>query len=465
MPLAVAVLLAWSAVSFGAVYPWAYLPAGAGIAAIAAVVLANARVRWSLNAPAAAALVLVLAIASQVVPVAATVLTPSSHGAGKVLSAIDIGYANGVTAAHSLSVNAAATWFGLAAFALLATWAVSMTALFADTRRLHETVRNVTVVGCVLALVGLVQRVTFNGKLLWFWTPRFYATNGFGPFVNRNHFAGWMLLAVALAVGYLFGTLSRSRGPQRMSLRDTLLWLGSREAVTPVLVSISVIVMLCSVVWTMSRSGIVGTGVALTIPLAAATRRCTASTHRLLLVVYLLFVTTGVVAWRGTDTLAHWYADTSTLEWRMQLWKDTVPALRDFWLTGSGLNTYGTVMLVYPRADMSVLPREAHNDYLQLAVEGGLLLCIPVVLLVFGVGRTIVRRLREPQNEMTWWIRMGACAGICGMAVQELTEFSLQIPAVALLFATSLAIAVHQPAQAAPRRNGTRRPEALVTSI
>jgi O-antigen ligase len=464
MPFAVAALLAWSAFSFGAVYAWAYLPAAVGIVVFGAVVLVTSRPGLSLDAPIVAALVLAAALAAQVVPVTAAVLGPASHGAQRVLSAIDIGYANGLTHTHPLSVDAAATWFGLAALVLLAVWLVSTSVVFSDASRLHHTVRNIIVIGCALGLVGIAQRATFNGKLLWFWTPRFSAGNGFGPFVNRNHFAGWMLLAVALAVGYLFGTFSRSSVPRGRAMRDKLLWLGTRDAVTPVLVSASVAVMLCGVVWTMSRSGIVATGVALTVLLAAAIRRSQAGMHRVVLTVYLVCVVTGIVAWRGTDTLVRWYADTSTLEWRVQLWKDTMPALEDFWVTGSGLNTYGTVMMIYPRTDLSVQPREAHNDYLQLAVEGGLLVCVPVVLLVVAAGRVIVARLRQPQDEMTWWIRMGAVAGICGIAVQELTEFSLQIPAVALLFVTCVAIALHQPAQAA-RRGRPRHPQVLVTSI
>ena len=174
------------------------------------------------------------------------------------------------------------------------------------------------------------------------------------------------------------------------------------------------------------------------------------------LAAYLLVVVTGVVAWRGPDTLYAWYGNTQTLEWRFELWKNTLPALRDFWMTGSGLNTYGTLMVSYAPANMSQQPREAHNDYLQLAVEGGLLVCLPVFLLIVAVGRKVLQRLMQPQDEITWWVRMGATAGVCGIAVQELTEFSLQIPGVALLFATCVALAVHEPAPG-PRRRHTSR--------
>jgi O-antigen ligase len=225
--------------------------------------------------------------------------------------------------------------------------------------------------------------------------------------------------------------------------------------------------MVCSILWTMSRSGIAGTGVALAILTFVLAYRSRGRAQTVWAVGLVLFATAGLVAWRGTDTLVGWYGNTSTLEWRFQLWNDTLPALRDFWLTGSGFNTYGTVMLLYPRTDLTVFPKEAHSDYLQLAVEGGLLVGIPVLLLIVAVAREAVRRLRQPQDEMTWWIRMGAVAGICGMAVQELTEFSLQIPGVALMFATCVAIAIHEPAPIAleKRRREVQAKPRLVTSL
>jgi O-antigen ligase len=270
--------------------------------------------------------------------------------------------------------------------------------------------------------------------------------------VNRNHFAGWMLLVLMLSVGHLFGRLSSGRTATISTWRERLLWLGSPDGTPAILMAVAILVMACSLVWTMSRSGIAGAAVAITILCGAAVYRAKRPALRIMFAGYLLLTVLGVIAWRGADTLVDWYGNTSTLEWRIDLWKDTLPALKDFWVTGSGFNTYGTVMLAYPRTDLSLRPVEAHNDYLQLAVEGGVLLCVPVFLLVVAVARTTLRRLKQPQDEMTWWIRMGAAAGICGIAVQELTEFSLQIPGVALLFATCVALAVHEPAPLQSRR-------------
>ena len=73
--------------------------------------------------------------------------------------------------------------------------------------------------------------------------------------------------------------------------------------------------------------------------------------------------------------------------------------------------------------------------------------------------------MKAPQDETSWWIRMGAVAGMCGMAVQELSEFSLQIPAVALLFATCLAMALHPSPLASGRRAARSERESELVAV
>ncbi len=448
-------LLGWGVFSFGAVYPWAYGALAVGIAICA---FRTARVT-PIGKPGLVVLsigLLMLACGAQLVSLPRETLEQLSPSTARFLRAVNFAYASGLIDGHAVSIDPSRTVRGVAFVIFGVAWAWVCASLAQQTAGFTRALaRNVVALGIVVAIIGLAQRATFNGKLLWFWQPMFYSTNAFGPFVNRNHFAGWMLLALMLTVGYLFGRFTQLASV-KTTWRDRMLWIGSPDGTMLIFTGVAIAVMGCSLVWTMSRSGIAAAGIGASILFAAAVYRSKHRALRVALAGYLLVTVVGVVAWRGTDTLFAWYGNTTTLEWRFVLWNDTVPALKDFWVTGSGLNTYGTLMVGYPHSDMSTQPREAHNDYLQLAVEGGLLLCIPVFLLAAAVGREILRRLVQPQDEMTWWIRMGAVAGICGIAVQELTEFSLQIPGVALLFATCVALAVHEPVQVQSRRRAHR---------
>ena len=89
---------------------------------------------------------------------------------------------------------------------------------------------------------------------------------------------------------------------------------------------------------------------------------------------------------------------------------------------------------------------EAHNDYLQIAAEGGLLLGLPIALAVGIFIREVRRRFTESGDDTrTWWLRVGAVTGIAVIALQELVDFSLQMPGNAVLLALLMATAVHRP--------------------
>jgi O-antigen ligase len=122
---------------------------------------------------------------------------------------------------------------------------------------------------------------------------------------------------------------------------------------------------------------------------------------------------------------------------------------RDFPLVGSGIDTFATAIVAYETPDRPTLFTEAHNEYLQLASEGGLLVCVPAVgaLAVFIVA--VWRRFSQPAaSQMTWWIRVGAVAGLIAIALQSSVEFSLRIPANAVLCSVLCAIALHREAAA-----------------
>jgi O-antigen ligase len=109
-------------------------------------------------------------------------------------------------------------------------------------------------------------------------------------------------------------------------------------------------------------------------------------------------------------------------------------------------------MRVYQRHDMAAHYTAAHNDYLQLAAEGGLLVGIPAIWVFVVLCRSIRRRFLEQTDDAeTYWIRIGAVTGLVAIALQEVVDFSLQIPGNALLFGVLCAIAIHSPShRAAP---------------
>jgi O-antigen ligase len=262
----------------------------------------------------------------------------------------------------------------------------------------------------------------------------------YGPFVNRNHMGTWLVMALLLVTGYILARFEdRARGASVATAIDTpMIWLIGAAAS-----------MLTAIIASLSRSAAVATVAGTCVLAALAARRRGRGRWGLLLAIA---AGTGILISnpRTTDLGRRFEDSRTTATWaRPQIWRETLPIVRDFALTGTGAGSYPTAMIVYQQSDRTLFFNQAHNHYLQLAAEGGLLLLVPLAVAAVALARGAARRLGADRSPM-FWIRAGACAGGVGAAVQSLWETGLRFPANGLLFAMLAAIAIHD-----------RRPDAL----
>jgi O-antigen ligase len=204
--------------------------------------------------------------------------------------------------------------------------------------------------------------------------------------------------------------------------------------------------MTLSLVLTMSRSGMSALLLAVSVTCIFALRRQDSRGSRMVKVAFLTLLLLVVGAWVGADAIMARFTQTdwSQFNGRRGAWADAWNIATRFPLTGTGLNTYGVATLFFQQHDLSFHYVQAHNDYLQLAAEGGLLLAVPAVI-ILGVFVAIVRRrFIEETSTTTYWLRVGAVTGLAAIALQETVEFSLQMPGDATLFAVLCAIALHR---------------------
>ncbi len=316
----------------------------------------------------------------------------------------------------------------------------------------------IIIIGVGLAIVGIVQKPLYTGKIYGFWISQ-EGGNPFGPFVNKNHFAGWMLMAIPVALGYLCAGIAKSLRGVKPEWHYRFLWFSSADASKLIMTASGITAMALALVLTLSRSGISALGVALAITGWFALRRLQERSRKAVALGYLVLLSTLVLGWVGVDTVASHFAapDWGQLNGRSGAWADAVATFRRHWLTGTGLNTYQVANVFYQQHDKASFVSSAHNDYLQLAAEGGVLLIVPILLCILVFARDVRRRFREDGQSSSYWLRAGAVTGLVAMALQESVEFSLQIPGNAALFAVVCAIALHRsPYRPAPRTGPSR---------
>lgn len=429
--------LAWGVFAFGAVYPWAFTVLAVLCAAVGALAWRvrppdgwmSPLLRWLLAA-------LVISVALQLVPLPVAVASALSPSLFPTLSILELRFAFQAPTAHALSIAPMRTAVGLALLTAVLCFFVGLTR-YMSVHGSRWLVRGIAVIGLIVAVVGIVQHSFHTEQVYGLWLPE-QGRDPFGPFVNRNHFAGWMALALPLTVGLFAGSLKRVAG---RGGRFSVFSSSTSAPAWVILGMVSIPVMVLALMLTTSRSGFGALGAAVAV-LAAGASRLVRGQTRWVITVSIVLIGLGLIVWIGPEQMLRRFTDAQWSNDRWPVWVDAWQVFRRFLLTGSGYNTYGTAMLAYQQFDLERHYAAAHNDYLQLLAEGGLLIAVPAVLaagaFVWGVWRAW-----PSAGGHAVWIRLGAVAALAALATQEVAEFSLQMPGIAVLCAAVAAIAVH----------------------
>ena len=348
----------------------------------------------------------------------------------------------------TLGPEATSSWQPLSIDQQATIWASLVTlgafALFFAARRvfahggMRPTVRGISALGLGLSAVALAQAATAGRLIYWRFPTEYEGPLPFGPFVNRNHFATWVIMAAPLCLGCIAARAHQHDAPDFINRRTRLarladgrtLWLTAAAAI-----------MISALLATLSRSGILSLAVAVVMSAGLWWRR--AAGRRWWAGVGLAVAIGLGVARADLPALAERVTGSgSSIQNRVRIWTDTLPVVRDFWLTGTGAGTYRTAMLYYQRSPRVVQFNQAHNHYLQAAAEGGGLLLGLVACALLALGRAV--RHRSSEIHRTQWIRAGATTGLIAVALQSIWETGLVMPANAALAAVLAAVAVHQ---------------------
>jgi O-antigen ligase len=454
--LALSVLLVGTLAAFGGIYPWA-LPGIVGGAFLLA--LAGGAGPWRTDdavGPFQVSLgLLAAAIALQLVPLPHALRHLFSPEAARVEFLLRPDALVRASQWGSLSLSPRDTWQALGLVVAAALTYRAALRVFAG-GGVRQVARVLAVTGVVLSAVAIVQRTVSPGRIYGFWDPGVPGAQPFGPVINRNHLAAWFTMAAALACGYMIARLrTRMDGPVAGAQWRMVL----RRAIDSGAVSMAAAwaAMAAAITAAQSRSGLIGLAVAFAVLWRGGSRR--GWDPRLATVAGLLIAASaGLVAYLGdVPGIANRFAAGvgSTGVSRTVIWADTLPMIRDFWVAGVGAGAYDMAMVAYQQ---SVLPvphldtvwrfNHAHNHYLQVAAEGGLLLALPVLLCGWTFARVAHRRLLEERGELLW-LRLGALGGLVGVVVQSLWEIPLTMPANALLAATLAAMVTYKRAGSA----------------
>jgi O-antigen ligase/tetratricopeptide (TPR) repeat protein len=309
--------------------------------------------------------------------------------------------------------------------------------------------------GLFLALFAFVQFATSPRNMLY-WT---YPSMGyvFGPFICRNHFPFYLNLCIGLGVGLLLSTNTRGARNEegadahgmapRSSVLAPLFRLLHHPAALWIAAALSL--MVASVALSLSRGGLfalVGGLTACLLLRGLTTRRPFRPGLSLLIgglaVAFMGGLAVALASWFGYQPIKArlgtvWEGE--AFAGRLPVWSRVWPLAGEFPLFGTGFATFEQIepmrrqLAVDGDHDANVVWEHAHNEYLEILVEGGLIglsLGLLAIGLVYWLG---YRALRRREGHSSAGLIFGALLSCTTMVIHNFVDFGLHVPAIALL--------------------------------
>jgi O-antigen ligase len=409
----------------GGVWPRDWYPCLAALALLATVYFAFTRRsnfaprlpanrRWALLGVAAVA-------AIQLVPLPLgwlRVLSPARASLSEALGSIGT-----PVRAAPLSVSPAASWeWAITLLGLMLTYLLvrELSHRFED--RPWIAAAPLIVVATLQAALGLLQATLGAASNLEGVT---------GSYANRNHFAGLLEMclpfAVMGAVAAYYGSRSNSRraAPLKPALQSSGLLLCAA-------------VMLLAVVASLSRMGFIAALAGLAVMGSLALARGRGGARRWLPAAAMILAALAAFVLLPTDQLVARFSDISGGEQvsanvRALIWGDTLRLIGAYPIFGCGLGAYESALLSFKTVAPLLTVDYAHNDYLQLLAELGILGFAPLMFLAVVVYARAVRHAMRLRRGPQAYLALATAGGLTAIAIHSLADFNLYIPANAML--------------------------------
>ena len=298
-------------------------------------------------------------------------------------------------------------------------------------RRLRSTVPwFVTMLGVFTVVYGLFQVFDGRDSVLYLYE---FTSNGLpvGFFSNVNHQASFLLMTLPFAF-FLLSELGQD-------------WNGGDGNVALAIVIVALTFMLLIGVF---GAGSVG-GYAILAPIILlsflASRKSKKSGMRRSTQIGLigaLFLGAILV---GSSPVLEGLGVTSFSDGegsRYSIWMITIEAIKDHWLTGSGLGTYESVIPLYENPDTvtATFVAKAHNDYLQIVMEGGAIGLLLSALALVWFARVFFELWGKKGGGTTSALRKFAFVSLVAVLLHSIVDYPARTPAIAAIVGLCLAL-------------------------
>ena len=334
--------------------------------------------------------------------------------------------------------------------ALLPTLAVFLTAVNLDQPRLLKLTLVFLGIAVAEALLGLIQYGDGPDSLFRLGNTLMGASAS-GTYINRNHLAGLLEMALPVSLALLAVTVGQGRPSHASSSRRQRTfrqWL-ARFSVARLnqaaLYGAATLAILLGLIFTRSRAGV-------SLAMLGILLSTLLFSHRLGgrnvygLIGTLTAIGIGLASLIGLAPIWSRFTLQDPMEdGRWLIFDATIQAIGEFFPLGSGAGTFEEVLRrFHPVGFPSVTINRAHNDYLEWLLEFGLIAAVLMAVWLALYSRQWGRVLKRGEWMPFRFAQAGAGIALLLIMIHSLVDFNLRIPANAMFTALLAALFFHR---------------------
>lgn len=282
--------------------------------------------------------------------------------------------------------------------------------MFTRRYRLQQAVMALSIFGFAVAMFAIVQDFSSNGNIYWVVKVHAISAEVYGPYANHNHYAGLMEMLVPLAAAAAF------------------LEQGGKRA----LFLFASAIMALSIVFSRSRGGMLGLAFAIVFVCGVLYRGHRQQRAALAMLSMSVLVTVGAI-FLANDKILQRLTDTQD-KYRFAIYGDSLHMWLQKPFFGFGWGTFPTVYPAFRSFYISLRVNHAHNDYLELLVEMGIVGAAIAGWFLFGVFRQGLRKIFDKTDYEGSLLALGGLTAIVALLAHSALDFNLHIPANAAFF-------------------------------
>ncbi len=288
-------------------------------------------------------------------------------------------------------------------------------------RQLRQIISIIIIMGVFISIIGIAIQLR-GGNFFNLGNNKADGTRFSALYVNPDHMAGYMEMAIPLALGFITTGI------------DNFKRFG---------IIIAIFLMFIALLFSLSRGAWTGLASAIIFLILGfrlhrrLNRKIIITIAITLFIIFIIILSSPMLI----KSVRSFGDKLDAISVRLTVWKGVINMIKDYPLSGTGPGTFGLVFTQYQPPGLNRHYSMAHNDYLHFTSELGVLF-IPIALWMIIIFYKRGMKKSKTKSRLVKGTTLGAIGGVTAILMHSLSDFNLHIPANALVFTILVAISV-----------------------